>query len=594
MCGIVGYIGDRETEPILTDCLKRLEYRGYDSCGIAILGNKMQVFKDVGRIVELERHLPRVKGKIGIGHTRWATHGKPSKENAHPHLDCTGKIAVVHNGVITNFQTLREELTVQGHAFRSETDTEVIAHLIERYYEGDLVEAVGRALREIRGSYAVVVIGEGHDELVVARNENPLVIGLGDREILVASDIPAVLERTDKVIYLKDGDIGLLSKKGIKVFNNGAVAEREEHRIPWTLSEAQRGGYEHFILKEIHEQPGIINRIITEYISAAEPKVELGLNKNTDFSNILLLACGTSYHAALVGKYIIEKLAEIPVCVELASEFNYSEPLLRKNLSIAITQSGETADTVKALRKAKIYGRRTLAITNVVESSITRIADEVLYLRAGPEISVAATKSFIAQLVALYLLALSYGKPSVYSQGKMLDKLRELPSKVERVLTNEEEIAEYAKYLAKYDNAFLVARGINLPIALEGALKLKEISYIHAEGYPAGELKHGPLALVTSETPVVGVIAKDNTHDILLANIKEIKARDAPVLAVASEEDFEIEKYVDFVIRVPQSDPLLAPVVNTVALQLLAYYAAREKGCPIDMPRNLAKSITVE
>ena len=594
MCGIVGYIGPREALPILGDSLKKLEYRGYDSCGIAILADRLRVFKDKGRIGELEGNLPLIGGKIGIGHTRWATHGKPSKENAHPHLDCTGKIAVVHNGVITNFQKLKEKLAAEGHLFTSETDTEVIAHLIERYYQGDLLQAMGRALKDITGSYAIAVICYGHDEIVVARKESPLIIGIGDREFLVASDVPAILEQTDRVIYLEDDDIGLISREGIRIFNKGIVIERAEHRIPWTVEQAQKGGYEHFMLKEIHEQPRIIAEMVREYIPVVEPKVELGLRRGLDFTNILFLACGSSYYAAMTGKHIIEKLARIPVHVELSSELSHCEPLLSKTQAIAITQSGETADTIKALRTAKEKGCQALAITNVVGSSITRIADETFYLRAGPEISVTATKSFTAQLIALYLLALSQGKLDITSQDRIVDGLRRLPGEVEKVLAMGGEIVEYAKYLAGYDSAFFIGRGINLPIALEGALKLKEVSYIHAEGYAAGELKHGPLALLTLRTPVVAIIAKDNTYDVTLANVKEIKARESPVIALASEEDTESEKYADLVIGIPEVEPLLSPVVNTVALQLLAYYTARERGCPIDMPRNLAKSVTVE
>jgi glucosamine--fructose-6-phosphate aminotransferase (isomerizing) len=594
MCGIVGYIGEREALPILVDSLKRLEYRGYDSCGLALLASKMWVFKDKGRIGELEINLPPLSARMGIGHTRWATHGEPSKANAHPHLDCSGRVAVVHNGVITNFQKLKEQLLSQGHIFTSETDSEVIAHLIESCYRDDLLEAVGRALKEIEGSYAIAVICDGHDGIIAARNESPVVIGVGDREFLVASDVAAILGRTQRVIYLEDGDISLLSREGVRIFDRGVPIERKEQRVSWTIEEAQKGGYEHFMLKEIHEQPKMLSEMVREYIHAVEPRVELGLAKDMDFTNILLLACGTSYYAALAGKHILEKLARILVRVALSSEFNYSEAVLDRTLAIAITQSGETADTVRALRRAKEKGCPTLAITNVMASSITRVADAMFYLMAGPEISVAATKSFTAQLIALYLLALSWARIDLPSQRKLTDELRKLPGKVARVLAEEEKIVEYSRYIATYDNVFFIGRGLNLPVALEGALKLKEISYIHAEGYPAGELKHGPLALVTSAMPVLAIVANDNTYDTILANIKEIKARGAPVIALASEQDTESDKYADSVIRVPEVDPVLSPIVNTVVLQLLAYYAARERGCPIDMPRNLAKSVTVE
>jgi glucosamine--fructose-6-phosphate aminotransferase (isomerizing) len=594
MCGIVGYIGHREALPILTSCLKKVEYRGYDSCGIAVLENRIQVFKDVGRIGELEARLPQLNSKIGIGHTRWATHGEPSQKNAHPHLDCTDKIAVVHNGVITNFHRLREQLIAEGHIFRSETDTEVIAHLIEKYYQGDLRKAVARALEDVTGSYAIATIHEDHKGLVVARKESPLIIAPGDGEILIASDIPAVLEHTDQVMYLEDGDVGLIDEDGVRISHQGLGVIRPQHKIPWTIEEAKRGGYEHFMLKEIHEQPRVMEGIIKDYLSPVEPAIDLGLKGDVDFSDILLLACGTSYHAALLGKYVIEQLAEVPVRTEIASEFSYSEAAVKRTWAIAISQSGETMDTIRALRHAKERGCHTLALTNVVGSSITRLANEILYLRCGPEISVAATKSFTAQLLMLYLLALSHSTMDIRTRHRLIDELQRLPGLVERVLAHCEEIMQPAQYLAAFDNAFFIGRGLNLPIALEGALKLKEISYIHAEGYPAGELKHGPLSLLTPKVPVVGVISKDNAYDVLLANIKEIKARGSPVIAIASEEDTESEKYVDMVIRVPEAPPLFSPIVNVVALQLLAYYTAKERGCPIDMPRNLAKSVTVE
>lgn len=594
MCGIVGYVGYREAQPVLISSLKRLEYRGYDSCGLALLSQSLQVFKDDGRIGKLETKLPRSKGRMGVGHTRWATHGKPSLINAHPHLDCTGRIAVVHNGVIENFEALRERLIAEGHHFHSETDTEVIPHLVEKYYQEDLLEAVERAMKEVRGSYAIIVLCSQGGQMVAARQDSPLIIGVGDKENFVASDVPALLDYTDRVVYLEDGDIARITSNGLKVINKGKPAQREVCRVSWSLEEAEKGGYEHFMLKEIHEQPKAIQNSFKGYLSAVEPVVDLGLPKDADIASLLLLACGTSYHAALVGKYLLEKLVQISVKVEIASEFNYMDSVVDKTLAIGITQSGETADTLKALKKAKSLGCRTLAVTNVVGSSATRIADKVFYIRAGPEISVAATKSFVTQLVALYLLALSWSPLEVKVKDSLISELRLLPSKVQQLLEAEEEIAQCGSYLSKYDNVLYVARGINYPIALEGALKLKEISYIHAEGYAAGELKHGPFALLTPTTPVVAIAAHDNTYDTLLSNIKEIKAREAPVLAVAGEDDQEIARYVDFLIRVPETSPLFSPVLNGVALQLLAYYAARERGLPIDMPRNLAKSVTVE
>ncbi len=594
MCGIVGFVGRRKAQPILIDSLKRLEYRGYDSCGIALVSGGVQVYKDVGRVEKLEEVLSPSDSNLGLGHTRWATHGKPSLVNAHPHLDCSGKIAVVHNGVVDNFQRLREMLEGEGHRFTSETDTEVIPHLIEKHYRGDLGEAVRAALDYIEGSYAIIVLHADSFSLVAAKKESPLIIGVGDHENFIASDVPAVLEYTDRVLYLEDGDLGVITADRIEIACLGREVVREEHRIPWSVEDAQKGGYEYFMLKEIHEQPRAIHNTLRGYISVVEPGVDLGIERAPEPADILILACGTSYNAALAGKYLIEKLARISVRVELGSEFNYSPTVLDQNLAIGITQSGETADTLRALRRAKDLGIRTLAITNVVGSSITRVADETLYIRVGPEISVAATKSFVAQLVALYLLALSWANLEVSLREGLIEGLRLLPEKVQQILDNDAKIAECGKYLSQYEDVFFIARGINFPVALEGALKLKEVSYIHAEGYAAGELKHGPFALLTPRTPVVAIAARDNTYTTLLANIKEIKARESPVIAIAEEGDEEIEKFVDRVIHVPEVDPIFSPVVNSVALQLLAYYAARERGCSIDMPRNLAKSVTVE
>ena len=537
MCGIVGYVGHKEAQPILVNSLKRLEYRGYDSCGIALLDKNIEIHKDAIRIEALEKTLRPNASKIGIGHTRWATHGKPSQVNAHPHTDCTGKVAVVHNGVIDNFLQLKEQLIKEGHAFRSDTDTEIIPHLIEKYYQGSLEQAVSRAIVDISGSYAFAALHVDWAGLVVARNESPLVIGIGDKENFVASDVPAVLDYTDRVVYLEDGDIGVITQDKVKCLRDGKEVERAEHRIPWGIEEAQKSGYDHFMIKEIHEQPRVIRNTFKGYISALEPVVNLGIPIDTDFKDILIVACGTSYYAALVGKHIIQSLTQIPVRVEIASEFNYSDTVLDKTWVIAITQSGETADSLRALKKAKQLGSRTLAITNVVGSSATRIADETLYITAGPEICVAATKSFIAQLTILYLVGLAWASINIRSRAGLIAELRQLPNKVQELLDKVEQIAEYGRYLAKYENVFFVGRGLNYPVALEGALKLKEISYIHAEGYPAGELKHGPFALLTSNTPVVAIAARDGTYETLLANIKEIKARESPVIAIAEEGD---------------------------------------------------------
>lgn len=594
MCGIVGYIGYRQAMPILIDSLKRLEYRGYDSCGLALMDQKIQVFKDVGRIEWMEQNMPQCPGCIGIGHTRWATHGGVSRVNAHPHLDCSEQIAVVHNGIIENFQALRDKLTAEGHNFVSQTDTEVIPHLVEKYSNGDLVESVKKALKDIKGSYAFILIHRDDSRLIVVRKESPLVIGLGDGEKFVASDVPALLEYTDRFIYLEDGDIAILTKDDLKIINGDGIKEREARSASWNFQDAQKAGYEHFMLKEIHEQPRVIQDTLYSYLSLEGNSIDLQLKKTLPVSNILFLACGTSYHASLIGKMVTEKLAKIPSHVEIASEFNYIERALVNPLAIGITQSGETADTMKALKKAKGMGFRTMSITNVEGSSAYRLTDESLLIKAGPEISVAATKSFVAQLIALYLLAISMARVDSRSRERLVAQLRALPAKVQRIISREEEIAKLAAYLSRFENMFFVGRGINYPSVMEGALKMKEISYIHAEAYAAGELKHGTFALLTEDTPVVSVVARDSTYEPILSNIKEIKARGSPVIALAPEDDEDIEKYVDHVIRVPETDAIFSPVVNVVALQLLAYYTAAKRNCPIDRPRNLAKSVTVE
>ena len=595
MCGIVGYIGERQAKPILLNCLARLEYRGYDSCGIAVAGGKLQVHKDAVRVGALQEKLPRrLEGKIGIGHTRWATHGGPSKANAHPHCDCTGKITVVHNGIIYNFQQLRQQLTEEGHTFTSETDTEVIPHLIEKYFAGDLEEAVARALTEMEGSYAIAVLMDGRPELIAARKDSPLIIGIGDGENFIASDVPAVLDHTSRVVYLEDDDIAVVRKEGFQVKRKGKVVDRQPHQVTWNVEDAQKGGYEHFMLKEIHEQPKVIRDTIRAYLTADETISDRDIFAGGGERETLILACGTSYHAALVGKYVLEQLFKVPVRAEIASEFGFLGQTSARTQAIVITQSGETADVLKAIKKLRGEGCPVTVITNVVGSSATRLADQVLYTQAGPEISVAATKSYTAQLMALYWMALPLARIDLRRKDSLITELRQLPGRVQRILDDEEKIAQHAAQIAKYDHVFFIGRGINYPVALEGALKLKEISYIHAEGYAAGELKHGPFALLSSEAPVVAMVAPDNTYDAMLTSIKEIKARNSPVLALVEEGDEVVEEVADSVIIVPKVEPLYSPVVNTVVLQLLAYYAAKERGCPIDFPRNLAKSVTVE
>jgi len=594
MCGIIGYIGDKQAQPILLNCLGRLEYRGYDSCGVAVSSSGIEVYKDAVRVEALGKALPQISGTVGIGHTRWATHGEPSQVNAHPHRDCNGSIAVVHNGIINNFQRLKRQLISEGHNFVSGTDTEVIPHLIEKYYRGNLEEAVEAALCDVDGSYALIVLLAGEPRLVAARKDCPLIIGIGDRENFIASDVPAILGYTNRVIYLEDGDIGVVTPDSIKIRRDGIEVDREEHKILWSVEQAQKAGYEHFMLKEIHEQPKVIRDTLGEYTQATEPVVDLAVMRDTGIESMLILACGTSYHAALIGKYIVEELLSIPVRAEIASEFNYYTQTLARTAAIIITQSGETADTLKAIRRLKGVGCRVAAITNVVGSTASRIADQTIYTRAGPEISVAATKSFMAQLMVLYWLAMSYSKADARRLASLLMGLRQLPSKVQQVLDDEDKILECAKFLSRYEDVFFIGRGINFPVALEGALKLKEISYIHAEGYAAGELKHGPFALLGGDTPVIAIVARDNTYEAMLTNIKEVKARGSPLMALAEEGDEAIGELADSVITVPRVDAMFSPVVNTVALQLLAYYTAKQRGCPIDFPRNLAKSVTVE
>jgi glucosamine--fructose-6-phosphate aminotransferase (isomerizing) len=590
MCGIIGYIGSKKAQPILLNCLSKLEYRGYDSCGIAVMAERIEVYKDAVRVRALAKTAPDFEGKVGIGHTRWATHGEPSQLNAHPHGDCTGRIVVVHNGTITNFHKLRERLTNAGHVLASQTDTEVLAHLIEEYYDGDFAGAVERALDDVEGAYTMIAMMLGESRLVAARKDSPLIIGIGDRENYVASDVPALLDYTSRVIYLEDGDLAVVTANDVALKNHDANVVREEHKISWSLEDAQKGGYEHFMLKEIHEQPKVIRDTLTEYIASGRAGIELSGN----LEDMLILASGTSYHAGLVGKYIVEALIKVPVRVELASEYIYSGQILARNKAIVITQSGETLDALKAIKRLKEAGSHVITLTNVVGSTASRIADQTVYTRAGPEISVAATKTFIAQLIAMYWMAIPYVRNDIRRPDDFILEMRQLPGKVQQILDNEAAIAEAARTISASEHVFFIGRGINYPVALEGALKLKEISYIHAEGYASGEMKHGPYALLGDWATTVAVVAQDNTYEAITTSIKEIKARKSPVLAVVSEGDETMVELADAAITVPNTDPLFSPVVNAVVLQLLAYYVAKERGCPIDFPRNLAKTLTVE
>ena len=604
MCGIVGYNGFREANKVIIDCLKRLEYRGYDSAGIGIIGKKLQIFKDIGEISKLEKEIPSFDGDIGIGHTRWATHGAVTKENAHPQLSSNKKIAVIHNGIIENFKKLKEDLEKKGVKFSSQTDSEVIAQLINKNYKGDLKDAVFSTIKQLKGSYAIAVVcKEEPDILVGARKESPLVIGVGDNENFLASDISALLKYTNRVKYLDDGEICVLSKTSIKVFNGDKKeVTKKDEIIDWELKDAEKSGFPHFMLKEIFEQPDTIYRALLGRISEMDRTIKLhekveGL-LNYDIQSINIIACGTSYYSGLVGKYIIEQLTDIPVFVELASEYRYFGTKNEKSLIIGVTQSGETADTLAALREAKNAGCRTIVITNVMGSTAIRISDAYILTQSGPEIGVAATKTFTSQILILLLiafkLAMLKNKLGADELSKYILQLKELPRMVREVLEQSDKILHIALQLKNVESVFFIGRGINYPLSLEGALKLKEISYIHAEGFAAGELKHGPFALLTRITPVVTIITKDNTYDKMIANIGEVKARGPEIIAIADENDTEIEKHADFVIRFPGNSGPLSSIPIIVILQLLAYHVANLRGCSIDKPRNLAKSVTVE
>ncbi len=597
MCGIVGYLGTSEAMPVLFNLLKRLEYRGYDSAGIAIMNESVETFKTRGSVGDLRSIAPDIKGCTGIGHTRWATHGKPSSENAHPHCDCTGSIAVVHNGIIENYIEIKGKLIDSGHEFRSETDTEVLPHLIEEYYDGDLESSVQNALSVVRGSYALAAVSaDDPDKIVVARKDSPLVLGLGDGGFFVASDVSAILKYTKNVIFMDDEEIGTIKKDGISITTlKGVPVEKKIEMIEWDPESAEKSGYEHFMLKEIFEQPDIIRETFSGRISA--DGVDLGLTLS-DVKRITIIACGTSYHAGLFGRYVIERFARIPVDVEIASEFRYTDPILDcGDLVIAITQSGETADTLAAIRESESKGCKKLGIVNVPGSSITR-ESQCIFTRAGPEVGVAATKSFTSQLAVLLLLAVQLGRQrkvlSTADVNEFVYELKQMSGNIQRVLNDAPQIKECAELFAGADQCMFMGRGANYPIALEGALKLKEISYIPAEGFPAGELKHGPLSLIYDGVPVVAIATEDTVYDKVLGNIKEVKARGATVIGIANESDTEIEKYVDYVIRIPDANQWIAPVLSSVVLQLFAYYIAYHRGCEIDKPRNLAKSVTVE
>ncbi len=601
MCGIIGYIGKRKAVPVLLYGLQRLEYRGYDSAGIAVISDgKIVVEKKVGKIKELQEHLwgKDINGNLGIGHTRWATHGGVCEENAHPHISQNKKFAVVHNGIIENFLELKEELTKKGYKFVSETDTEVIAHLFEELYDGDLVNTALKVAKKLDGAYAIGVISvEEPDKIVAIKKGSPLVIGLGKDENFIASDIPAVLEYTKEFITLDDGEIALLTKDTVKVYDlEGNEKKKEILHINWNISLAEKGGYKHFMEKEINEQPKTINDTISGYLSNNHNEL-FKILLNTD--RLYIIACGTSYNAGLIGKFWLEKFAKIPVEVDYASEYRYRNKLITEKTTIlGISQSGETADTRFALLDAKKEGAKTIALVNVIGSSLSRESDYVLYTYCGPEIGVAATKTFTAQLVVLFLLSIQLGmEKGVLSRDEYENYLNELftiPKKVEDILKQNKYIKELAyKYMNASDFLFL-GRNINYPIALEGALKLKEISYIHAEGYPAGEMKHGPIALIDEKMPVVCVAPKDKFHEKMFSNIQEVKARKGKVISVITDDETDIKDIVDETIPVPKTVDELYPILTIIPLQLLAYHIATLLGKDVDQPRNLAKTVTVE
>jgi len=613
MCGIVGYVGPREATPIIVKGLKRLEYRGYDSAGLAVIQDgRIQVRRDVGKLANLERMLAEdpVGGNIGIGHTRWATHGVPCSRNAHPHVDCRGEVVVIHNGIVENFLSLRQELTAEGHRFTSETDTETIVHLVEKYLAegGDLEEAVRRALGRIKGAHAVVVMSSRQpDRMVAARlgNAGGVVVGVGQGEMFVASDMPAILEHTSQMIFLEDGQMAVITQEGFKCTTlDGRPVAKQINDVPWDPISAAKGEYKHFMQKEIYEQARSITdtirgRVDFEAGQVCLDEINISPQEAQAIERMFIVACGTSAYAALVGKFIIEALARIPVEVDYGSEFRYRDPLINeRTLVLAITQSGETVDTLAAMEEARSKGARLLSIVNVIGSQAARMSDGVIYMQAGPEIGVASTKAFTASLVDQYLLALHLGKlRGLVDSARMkelVEDLAELPNLVGQVLGDGNDYDALAARYFKRENFLYLGRGINYPIALEGALKLKEISYIHAEGYPAGEMKHGPIALIDERMPVVAIAVRDSVYQKMLSQVEQVKARGGIVIALATEGDQAIAEKADHVIYVPATSPLLSPVVNVVPLQLLAYFIAVRRGCDVDQPRNLAKSVTVE
>jgi glucosamine--fructose-6-phosphate aminotransferase (isomerizing) len=609
MCGIIAYIGEQPALPVLMEGLKRLEYRGYDSAGLALIDSRLQIEKCVGRIAQLEDHIAKLdlNGSVGIAHTRWATHGEPTTINAHPHVDCSGKVAVIHNGIIENFETLKRNLLQRGHVFRSDTDTEVLAHLVEEFYKGKLDEAVRAALGRVEGTFGIAVVhAEEPRRIVGARNGSPLIVGVGDGEFFLASDASAILRHTRQVIYLEDQEMVVLGDDGpvfTHVENGDAEIAKVATEIEWDLAMIEKGGFPHFMLKEIFEQPATIRnafrgRLLWDDGDAKLGGLNMGREELRAIKRLVLIGCGTSWHAALLGEYMIEEVARIGVEVEYASEFRYRNPIVEEGtITFVISQSGETIDTLAAMREAKRKGARTLGIVNVVGSTIARESDGGVYIHAGPEIGVASTKAFTSQATVLAILTLLLGRLRNMSRQegrRLISALEALPGQIEQILAQDQEIKDIAQAYHHHNNFLYLGRGPNFPVALEGALKLKEISYVHAEGYPAAEMKHGPIALIDANMPVVVIATRDGGYRKIVGNVEEVKARKGRIIAVVTEGDTDIVNKADHTITIPETLGLFTPILSVVPLQLLAYHIAVLRGCDVDRPRNLAKSVTVE
>jgi len=597
MCGIIGYIGDKKISEVLVGGLKKLEYRGYDSAGICVSdGKSLKLFKKKGKISDFEKEigLQNLSGNLGIAHTRWATHGEPSERNAHPHVDCKNEIAIVHNGIIENFHLLKILLEKEGHKIASETDSEIIVHLIEKFYSGDIEKAVINSVKSMDGAFGIAVIHKNENKIVAAKKGSPLIIGVGKNEMFISSDAAGIIEHTKRVIYLNDEEIAVIQKDGysIKDFSGNDV-DKKVYDIKWEIEQIEKSGFKHFMLKEIFEQPETIRNVLRGRIKDGRIKLTLDFDS---LNKIIFVACGTSWHSGLIGKYIIEKLTGIQTEVDYASEFRYRNPIIAENdVVVAISQSGETADTLAALKEAKSKGANVIGIINVVGSTISREVNSGIYLHAGPEIGVASTKAFTSQIFAILLLAMFIRqKKGMPIDNELLDEMNSLHEKIRQVVSMSSEIRKVAENFKDSKNFLYLGRGINFPVALEGALKLKEISYIHAEGYPAAEMKHGPIALVDENMPVIFIASKDENYEKTLSNIEEVRARGGRIIAIANEKDERLEKIAEKVFIVPKTNSLLSPVVNVIILQLLAYHIADLKGIDVDKPRNLAKSVTVE